>query len=173
MVNTLAPFRRLRTSGTSGHGSSLPSVCQLFLSSPSKSRGDVATPYVGICHHPHKTSMCVPSWMSRCLVKSSPQCSIFARNVPGHPVNTRTGGSLWIMNGGLQGWLRNPIGHSVCASWLALDGHLELLLPTIDASHFVWVPGWNTEVLACLQACPPQSPQACFPTPENCSQSLS
>lgn len=52
-----------------------------------------------------------------------------------------------------RGGLRNPIRHSVCASWLALDGHLELLLPTIDASHLVWVPGWSTEVLACLQAC--------------------
>lgn len=118
MVNTSAPFGRVRTSGTSGHGSSLASVCQLSLSSPSTSRGDVATLYVGICHHPPQTSMCIPSWMSRCLVKSSPQCSVFARNVPGHPVNTRIGSSLWIMNGVLQGWLEKSRS-SQCVCLLA------------------------------------------------------
>lgn len=54
---------------------------------------------------------------------------------------------------GFQGVLRNPISCSVCASWPALDGHLGCLLPTMDASQLLWVPGQSTEVLACLQTC--------------------
>lgn len=39
--------------------------------------------------HPAARPACaVPSWKSQGLVKTSPQCLVFARNVPVLPVNT-------------------------------------------------------------------------------------
>lgn len=50
-------------------GSSPSSVCRLALSSPSKSRGDVATLYPGVSHNPSKPRMCSPKLDVTCLVE--------------------------------------------------------------------------------------------------------
>lgn len=97
----------------------------------------------------------VLSWMSRALLKTSPQRGLVSGNVPCPSSEHMNRGPIMDYEWGSPGvgGTRKPIFRSVCVSWQVRDTHLEVVLPAIYASHLAWVPGWITDVLACIQTC--------------------